>query len=95
MNPQLNKAGKLETKELPRQAEEVAATVRPEDVDKALACLIQSHIWAKSQKDGGLVDIFVKQADAAKAGALLLADSHEKGYPLNPNASSQIRSNVP
>ncbi len=95
LNPQLNKAGKLETKEQPRKPEEVAATVRPQDADKAIACLNQSHISSKAQKDGDLVDIFVKQADVSRAGALLLADSQEKGYPLNPNASSPIRPDMP
>jgi len=91
--PNQSKGGKLETKVLPRGATEVVATVKPGDLDKALACLKAQNIETKTAKEGAFVDVIVNQKDSDNAGRLLLADATEKGYDLH--AGSAIHPDMP
>lgn len=90
-NPNLVKAGKLETKEMPRGATEVVATVKPADLDRALASLSAEHIETKTVKEGDLVDVVVKREDTEKAAKVLMADAEAKGYDIHAHASAAIK----
>lgn len=92
--PNQNKAGKLETKVMPRGATEVVATVKPEDLDKALACLATVKIEAKTSKEGDFIDVIVATGDTNRAAMELNADAEIKGYEIHAKKSSAIKPDV-
>lgn len=75
----------------PRKAEEVVATMKSEDVDKALACLKANKIEAKTVNDRGFTLILVKREETKAADKLLSADAAAKQYNIHANASGVIR----
>ncbi len=83
--------GKLEQKELPRGAEEIVATVAPENVGWAKKCLDAEKIQSKTHQEKYGVDIIVETKDSDRAGAVLRDQAANAHIPIHVDSQGQIK----